>query len=556
MRLGSTGTGTHPDPGPIFLDRKLFLPTARRRFMSYRTQVLALASALLITQALSAQQRRQPPAKSDSAAIKDSTAKSDSAKADSAAQAPVDSAAAPAFAHIFGTVFDSVHMAPLAEARVSLEGTSKFAVTTDRGVFRIDSITPGSYRVRVEHVFLDSIGVTMLTEELPLADGDERTIALGIPSGGTLVAASCPAARRALGPSAVIGRLLDADTEEPVEGARVSVAWEEISINAGLRKLPRLRDARSGADGVFRICGLPPQLEGTLQAQHNGISTSEVRVRIEGEELIVQGLKIGNAETVAVASGDTALRRDREASLGRLYSGPTLQRGNASLTGRVLNGAGNPVVGARVDVIGTPGASLTGANGEFRIDSLPSGTQSVVARQIGFAPVEKPVELSTRGPARVEIIMDRAAQVLAEVRVEADAMDAGLERVGFKQREKAGFGYFLTDEDISRRASSLLTDVFRTIPGLRVVPSGMDYVVQSARSATNGCVTYFVDGARWEAVFPGDVDRLVPAWEIAALEVYNGSSAPAEFQAPGMSSCSSIVIWTKTRINAPTGRRR
>jgi hypothetical protein len=152
--------------------------------------------------------------------------------------------------------------------------------------------------------------------------------------------------------------------------------------------------------------------------------------------------------------------------------------------------------------------------------------------------------------------MDKAAQVLAEVRVEADAVDVGLERIGFKQREKAGFGYFLSGDEITRRAANVLTDVFRTIPGLRVVPSDMDYVVQSARSATGGCVKYYVDGAVYEAIFPGDVDRLVPPWEIAALEIYNGTSTPAQFQSPGSSSCAAIVIWTKTRVNAPTGRKR
>jgi len=512
----------------------------------------------MVAQIATAQQPPRPPARRPAPSKADSAAKADSARkaADSTARPNESTAAVQPLASIIGTLFDSVHMAPLAEAVVSLEGTNREATSTDRGIFRIDSIPPGTYRVRVRHAFLDSIGVSMLTEEFELADDESRTVALGIPSGGSLVAASCPAARRALGPSAVIGRLLDADTDAPVKGARVSVAWEEISINAGLRKMPRLRDAITGEDGVYRICGLPSTVEGTLQAQHKGIATSEVRVKFEGQELIVQGLKIGNSETVAVTSGDSALRRQREASVGKLFSGATLQRGSASLTGRVVNGAGAPVVGARVDVLGTPGATLTGANGEFRIDSLPSGTQSVVARQIGFAPVEKAVDLSTRGPARVSIIMDRAAQVLAEVRVEADAAEVGLERIGFKQREKAGFGYFLSGEDITRRAANVLTDVFRTIPGLRVVPSGMDYVVQSSRSAVGGCVKYYIDGAVWEAVFPGDVDRLVPPWEIAAIEVYNGATTPAQFQAPGSSSCSAIVIWTKSRVNAPTGRKR
>jgi hypothetical protein len=267
----------------------------------------------------------------------------------------------------------------------------------------------------------------------------------------------------------------------------------------------------------------------------------------------VQGLKIGNANTVAVAKGDSAAARAKETNVGRSFSAATLQSGSAVLTGRVINAAGTAIVGARVDVQGTRGMTLTGAGGEFRIDSLPSGTQTVVVRQIGFAPVEQTVELSTRMAARSEITMSRAAQVLAEVRVEASA-DAGLEKVGFLQRKKAGFGYFVSGDDISKRAPNLLTDVFRTIPGIRVVPSGNDYVVQSSRNAMGGCVKYFVDGAVWEAVFPGDVDRIVPPWEVGAIEVYNGTSVPAQFQMAGSSSCAAIVIWTKTRLNAPTGR--
>jgi hypothetical protein len=145
--------------------------------------------------------------------------------------------------------------------------------------------------------------------------------------------------------------------------------------------------------------------------------------------------------------------------------------------------------------------------------------------------------------------------VLAEVRVEAER-DAGLDKVGFTQRKRSGFGYFLSGDDITKRAPNLLTDVFRTIPGLRVTPSGTDYVVESARNAMGGCVRYWVDGAMWEAVFPGDVDRLMPPWEIGAMEVYNGSSVPAPFQMAGNSSCTAIVIWSKFRLNPPPGRSR
>jgi len=507
--------------------------------------------ALSFSSAAAAQQppRRQPPRP----AAKPDTTK----KVDSAAAAPKEVAPAPKTpaALLFGTVFDSVHMAPLSGASVLVEGTKRLGVTTDKGVFRVDSIPPGTYKVRVDHVLLDSLGMAMVTNEIELKDGAVESVQLTVPSGATLVELSCPAARRALGPSAIIGRLLDADTDEPVKGGRVSVVWEEMSINAGLRRIPRRRDALAGEDGVYRICGLPNQFEGTLQADNKGITTSEVRVKFEGEHLVVQGLKIGNSNTVAVSGGDSAKARMKEAAVGKSYSAATLSKGAAKLTGKVVNAAGTPIVGARVDVLGTAGMTLTGEGGVFRIDSLPSGTQSIVVRQIGLAPVEQSVELSTRQVAEITLTMSRAATVLAEVRVEAQA-DAGLDKVGYTQRKKSGFGYYLSGDDITKRAPNLLTDVFRTIPGIRVVPSGNDYVVESARNALGGCVRYFVDGAVWEAVFPGDVDRLVPPWEIGAIEVYNGASVPAQFQMAGSSSCAAIVIWTKTRLNAPSGRDR
>lgn len=454
-----------------------------------------------------------------------------------------------------GVVFDSLHAQPLGEAIVSIEGAGRMAVTSRLGLFQIDSIPPGEgYRARVQHPLLDSIGIQMVTQPFALGGDESQTLQLAIPSPATLVQLSCPAARRNLGPSAVIGRLLDADSDAPVEGARVSVAWLEMSINAGLRKIPRVREALSGADGVYRICGLPASLEGTLQAQHKGVQTSEVRVKFEGEPLMVQGLKIGNANTVASAATDSAaLRRQKEAATGPQFSAVKLQTGNAVLNGRVINAAGHPVVGARVDVLGTPGATLTKENGEFSLANLPSGTQSVVVRQIGFAPEERAVDLSTRGPARIEVKMERPATMLSTVVVKAD-IDIGLERVGFSMRKKSGGGHYLTSDQIMQRAPNYLSDVFRSVPGIRVVPSGngTDYVIESARNVTGGCVRYWVDGAVFEAVFPGDVDRLVPPWEIAAMEVYNGISVPAQFQAPGNSSCAAIVIWTKTRTDRPT----
>jgi hypothetical protein len=455
---------------------------------------------------------------------------------------------------IMGVIYDSLHSMPLIGAAVMAEGTARVTSTAQNGRFRLDSIPPGKYRIFVDHVLLDSLGMAMRTDSIEVGPNDERYIELSVPSPETLVGLSCPASRRALGPSAIIGRLLDAESGQPVEGGRVSMAWQEISIADKLRRVPRVRDAMSGPDGVYRICGLPGSLSGTLQAMHKGVSTAEVRLTIEGNPLIVQGLRIGSAQTVTRASDDSAARRAKEIATGPTFSAATLQTGNAVLSGRVLNASGAAVVNARVDVVGTPGRALTNHNGEFTMSGLPSGTQSVVVRQLGFAPVEQPVELSTRATARVTVVMKQPAQILEPVVVRAEG-DAGLDRVGFNSRKRSGGGYYITGEDVMKRGPNALTDVFRTVPGLRVVPSGTDYVVESSRSTLGGCVKYWIDGAIFEAIFPGDVDRILPPWEIAAIEVYHGANTPVQFQAAGASSCTNVVMWSKTRVERPGAKK-
>ena len=37
--------------------------------------------------------------------------------------------------------------------------------------------------------------------------------------------------------------------------------------------------------------------------------------------------------------------------------------------------------------------------------------------------------------------------------------------------------------------------------------------------------------------------------EVAAVEVYSGTSMPVEFSSPGQ-NCTSIVVWTKTRVQS------
>lgn len=458
---------------------------------------------------------------------------------------------------LLGTVFDSVHNTPLVGATVFVLGTTRIGATNDRGLFTIDSVPAGMHKVHVAHDLLDSLGITMVTDSFEVTSGERKVLEMAVPSSETLVGLSCSAATRRLGPSAIIGRLLDADTDQPVAGARVSFAWSELSLAAGLKRVPKVLGATANNDGVFRICGVPGEVEGTLQAEKSGITTAEIKVTFIGQPLVIQGLRIGNANTVARAEVDTTQGVAGRAVGEQRFSAVNYQKGQAVLRGKVVNANGLPIANARVEVEGTVSRALTNAEGTFTLTELPSGTQSVVARQMGFAPVSKAVELSTRETANTIITMSQPVQMLDPVVVTAQS-DLGLDNIGFTARSKGMSGTFMDAEDIMRRGPNLLTDVFRTVPSLRVVPvSPYDYKVESSRGNMLGgnCVKYWLDGAPYEAVFPGDVDRMIPPYEIAAIEVYNGSTVPIQFSSANSSNCAVIVIWSKYRASQPVRKR-
>ncbi len=451
---------------------------------------------------------------------------------------------APPMPGAIGIVADSLHGGVLIGALVSVEGTNRSTMTDAEGKFRIDSIPPGEHRISISHAVLDSIAIALGTKPITFEGGKYAVLSLAVPSAETVAGLYCPAARRVQGPSVVIGRVLDADTDQPMVGAKLSLLWEELAVNKviGVRKVPRVRSATTDSSGVFSICGVPDDINAHLQASRDSILTADVAILMDRRVLATAIMRIASpASAIAVTDStrsDTS--RNRPA---------TLRRGSAVLTGRVTNLGGVAIVGARVDVPGTPGVTLTRENGEFSLGGLPSGTQSVVVRQVGFAPLETPVDLTTREPKRVLLKMKEKAAVLATVEVIAQ-QDRNMSRVGFSERKRSRSGTFITREDILRTNPTQVSDIFRTTPGIRVQSVNGRNVLTSTRgsgSSASGCINYYLDRSPWQSMYPGDVDQFLPVNEIAAAEVYSAGSVPAEFTTGG-SSCTTIVMWTHTYV--------
>ncbi|MDB4891487.1 MAG: hypothetical protein JWL61_3342 [Gemmatimonadetes bacterium] len=486
-----------------------------------------LLAALLFAAPLAAQKTPPKPP------VKAPTTKEPAAK-------PVPVPEVPKFGFLQGIAIDSVHEEPLVGALIQVEGTGRIGPTDSLGRFVIDSIPPGNYRLIVDHPLLDTLGITLVTPSMPFAIGEVTRTAIAVPGTTMLTGLFCTPARRALGPGALVGRVREPDTDEPAAGARVSFVWYDpdppgLPANLRVKKSPRVRVDVVSADGTYRLCGLPATFEGKLQAQRkDGGATAEV--------------------TVSQSEGLLALRSMSVAALPKIagtdsVSKLPIQKGSARVFGKVLNASGAPVANARVGLMGISAATLTRANGDFVLDSLPSGTQAIVVRQLGYRPTEVPVELSARSPARVTVKLGIYVPELSPVEV-VSVRDEGLQKVGFSDRKRSSAGgYFMDPDQLEKRHATQFTDLLRTVPGIRVSSAGNgQQTIQSTRSATGGgCVTVYVDGAQWQSMEPGDLDSFIRPEEVAAVEVYNGISTPPQFVTSG-NNCAAVVVWTKMRV--------
>ena len=450
---------------------------------------------------------------------------------------PLTAQEAPATASVVGTVFDSIRVRPLAGARVRVDTSALFTTTDADGKFLLQGVPAGTHELRIEHPTLDTLGIDLRSARLEFAPGSTSLHEFGTPSPERVVEIVCPAAWRARGPAALVGRVREADTGNPAVGAKVSLVWYEVSVADGLRRAPRVRESVVGPDGIYRICGLPAGLDGKIQVIRGALTSGDVPVNFGEDILAARSMSIAAPGAMVAVSRPDSLR-----------AGPGVLLGTARLTGRVVNKAGAPLVGARVQVEGTTRATATRPGGDFTLDSLPPGTQSVAVRLLGYSPVEVAVDLSSKETRNVAITLEDFVPVLQTVRVSAQR-ERALDDVGFSRRKRTGLGYYLDSEDLKNRNAQFFSDIMRTAPGVRVASDGSGrQMIQNSRDPMGGCVIIYVDGTMWQQMEPGDIDDFVKPHEVGAIEVYSATSTPAEYQSRG-GNCATIVAWTHRKLD-------
>ena len=433
-------------------------------------------------------------------------------------------------ASVIGTVTDSVGHHPVAGALVQLATSGSFvkSTTTDSlGTYRITDVPAGTYLIGFFHPTLDSLGIDLSPKQVTVAASGEQRINLAIPPAQRIVAQLCRGTTDRDSTGLLVGHVRDADTRQPRSGT-VTVLWMELTIGqGGVRRNRQQIPIKTDNLGWFAMCGLPSDAVLQASAQAGDEESGAVELQVPAGGLLLRDFLVSRADSLVPVYDDSS-------QVKGVLPLPMLRRGSARVSGVVHNDKGKPVANAQVSVPGTGVDGRTEESGTFQLGGLPSGTQTVEVRAIGFEPKRVSVDLTREHLTTVDVVLDRPVQTLDAVKVYGKGNSAMAE---FQRRLKAGWGHFLTPGDIARRGAFQASDLFRTIPGVRVAPGrgfGSTILVRGCRP------TVYLNGMRMDDEAASDIDMLVTPSELTAVEVYTAASRPAEFFG---NSCGSVVLW-------------
>jgi hypothetical protein len=495
------------------------------------------------------------------------------------------------FGAITGVVVDSLHGRPLSGAQISVEGLNTLAMTDSIGRFRIDSVPPGKYRIGVFHPLLDSLGLSIASPQLRVAADSTLSVIFATPSALTFIRLVCGTIQidtmAGIGPSVVIGRVLDAETEAPAGGVKVTLMWTDIQAgaNIGVHRIQRVRDTTTAPSGEFRFCHLPPGLNGVARVAAGKDDSGAVSRPLTLNGRLVVPLVLHVPGTAKPAANGTTNGTINTTHGTASPDGSSLPSAGSVLTGRVTRSDGTgPFAGAQVTVLGSRVTTVTDDSGAFTLRGLPAGSRTLAVRAVGWEPVTIAVDLAAHEPRQVVVPLRIKTATLQAVVVTA-ALNAGLRRVGFDSRKHMGIGHFLGPDDIEQRGPFEFVDIMNGMAGIarHPGPNGEDYL--TGTRGGSACVSYVVDGTPYVEMTQGDINTFLRPEQVGAVEVYQAGESPAQYAysprqsvivtevvpgngrsvgtmgstgarggaggaggTGGGTSCVKIVVWTKARL--------
>ncbi len=454
-------------------------------------------------------------------------------------------------ARLSGTIVDQRTHRPLAGANVQVlradSTTATFSrdtTTTADGMYTFAELPPGSYTLGFFHPTMDSLGIDLPVRRLDLAAGDEARVDLAIPPHDELIARLCGKDAATDSSATIVGFVHNVVTSTPAAGANVLLEWGEwVLRGASMREESQHLSTATRRDGWYAFCNVPIGWMMQLRATNGADTTGIIDPGLVGRHVVVRDLYIGPTTRVERLPPDSLAESSTVAAPQVVWSG------TARIAGVVRRADGRAIPGARVAVLGTASASETSASGEYALRDLPSGSQTLVVRAIGFVPTRQVLELRPDGTTNVPVVeLTNLRSFLDTVRITTTRVFSS-DPTGFESRQRAHIGHFVDRVALDRLAMTNPSDAIRMLPGVTVVPAAMGsfgrMIQMKSPFGNSVCIpTLYVDGFAYK---PGEaqLDDLLNPDQIQAIEVYTRQSqAPVQFTNT-MSGCGSVVVWTR-----------
>ena len=230
-------------------------------------------------------------------------------------------------------------------------------------------------------------------------------------------------------------------------------------------------------------------------------------------------------------------------ALGLAAPGAAQQLNESAISGRVLSlDDDEPISQAAVRLDGTDLVVLSDPNGLFRLDHVPPGNHVLRVERLGYE--ARTDSLVVEAGTVVDVSVHLSIEPIQLAPLVAVIRSLVLERAGFYIREAQGFGgHFMDRPSIQEQRPAKVTDLFRSIPGIRISYGG----IYGSRVFVNQRVTFsddlmgcepsvWLDGIR-STMRSYDVMRTD---ELEGVEVYAGGG-PGKFN----DVCGSVLIWTR-----------
>jgi hypothetical protein len=249
------------------------------------------------------------------------------------------------------------------------------------------------------------------------------------------------------------------------------------------------------------------------------------------------------------------------AVLGGVLPGPlraqerdsTLSRG--VIAGVVRDSSGARLVGAELSVAGTGLRAISDTAGRFRFIGVPAGAGPLHVRRLGYRATSVPITVDRGGTTPVIVTLARLPRELDPVLVEASRQPGVRFLQGFYERRSRGHGYFITREQIAARQSSVMTDVLRMVPAVRVFSSRTARNAVRLRSSRCAPLVW-LDGA---PALAGEFDLdVISPQSVSGIEIYPGpATVPVQFRSTrGIEACGVIIVWSRVDSPEPRDWRR